>query len=140
MPSSVLNANFLPSGLVHCVGVLGFQSACMRVAMVASIGPRTHCHIAPASLSRWTFLFQLAVAVFLSLRPMRWYMAIQAWTCSKGIRTLGSADALVTLLFRKDHWMTEVAHAPAPVMPVAAAMFFLHPLTVEGDMPTAVWQ
>ena len=139
MPSCWLKAYLVPSGLVQCVGVRGFQPAWSRVAMVASIGPRMHNHLDLADWSRLSLLPQLTVAIFLSFKPMRWYMAIQAWTCSYGIRTLGSAEALVTLLLRKAHWMADVAHAPAPIMPVALAMFLLHPLVAVGDIPTAVW-
>ena len=45
----------------------------------------------------------------------------------------------MTLLFRKAHWIVEVAQAPAPIMPVAVAMFRLHPFVAVGDIPTAVW-
>ena len=139
MPSWWLKAYLLPSGLVHCVGVRGFQPACSRVAMVASMGPLMHIHLDLADWSRLSLLLQLVVTILLSFRSMRWYMAIQDWTCSYGMRTLGSAEALVTLLFRKAHWIVEVAQAPAPIMPVAVAMFRLHPFVAVGDIPTAVW-
>ena len=76
---------------------------------------------------------------FLVCRAALDHIPIHALIWSVGIATLGSACAALALLLRKAQARRDVLQALAPASPVASAAFALHLLTLEGDMPTAVW-
>ena len=65
-------------------------------------------------------------------------MPVQALICSVGMRTLGSAELAAIRPFRKAHLITEVAHVPAAIRPVALATFAFALLVLVGAIPMAV--
>ena len=129
----------LVAGVIHDAGSMGLHLASMSVAIVAVIGPLTHCHIALALESLAyadDHAFRIRGRILSSARCQ---IPVQAVTCSVGIRTLGSAELAEKRPLLKAHFSTEVAHVPADIRPVALAMFVLALFTLVGAMPTTVW-
>ena len=125
-------------GVNHVVGSMGDHSASSNVAMLAEMGPLTHCHDDLAFVSFRCVEFHTVLIRLWVSAPERFQRAVQDLTCSVGIRTLGPAVSAEKRPMRKAHRRTEVAHVPAAIRPVAFAMLALALLTREGDMPIAV--
>ena len=68
----------------------------------------------------------------------RAHILYQDLSCDRGMLILGSAVPDTYLPNRKDQRMAVLAHAPAPIMPVASAILDLHAFIELGAMPTAV--
>ena len=108
--------------------------------MVAPIGPRTNIHrmsgLAFANLA-YCFAHCFLILV-LSLHLALFQMPIQAFTCSNGSVTLGSAVLLECTPLLYAHRKIVVVQLPGPGSPVACDMFFLHLCLAVGDIPTEV--
>ena len=73
------------SAVIHWVGWMGIHPASSKVAIVAVIGPVTHCHLDLAFLSLAYNFVQVSFMPFLTSGPARLQIRIQACTWAEGM-------------------------------------------------------